>query len=407
MKWIRLACALASGLGLAAALPAAAQTAGWTVNPLGDYNGQSLYGADINNRGQVIANTTLIGGGTSVLFSGGLRTVLPEAGLTRAIRINNAGTVLGTQYRTSESSRTFTYANGGLTLLSAPDEIRGNAIDLNERGDVLMSSTNRTGYSSWLFDSSGRGSQLTAPGWSVVTGRQLNDSGQVLGTATRFDQWATADVVMHNGTMRELGNASLVEQGFVLNNRGQVGGIYWPENAPNSNRAAIFEPDGSITTMPTQSYIQETTLLNDRGQAVVHTLSMYYGSTSTVPTAHFYDGGVLTELDAGMGPGTMAVDLNELGQVLFSHRSSNDLFLWDHGVVTSLTGLLREQMPAGTTFGLSSESAGINDVGQILVNVQVGNTWSPYVITPVPEPEVMALMLAGLGMLALRRRRDV
>lgn len=406
MKWIRLACALASGLGLAAALPAAAQTAGWTVNPLGDYNGQSLYGADINNRGQVIANTTLIGGGTSVLFSGGLRTVLPEAGLTRAIRINNAGTVLGTQYRTSESSRTFTYANGGLTLLSAPDEIRGNAIDLNERGDVLMSSTNRTGYSSWLFDSSGRGSQLTAPGWSVVTGRQLNDSGQVLGTATRFDQWATADVVMHNGTMRELGNASLVEQGFVLNNRGQVGGIYWPENAPNSNRAAIFEPDGSITTMPTQSYIQETTLLNDRGQAVVHTLSMYYGSTSTVPTAHFYDGGVLTELDAGMGPGTMAVDLNELGQVLFSHRSSNDLFLWDHGVVTSLTGLLREQMPAGTTFGLSSESAGINDVGQILVNVQVGNTWSPYVITPVPEPEVMALMLAGLGMLALRRRRD-
>lgn len=406
MKWIRLACALASGLGLAAALPAAAQTAGWTVNPLGDYNGQSLYGADINNRGQVIANTTLIGGGTSVLFSGGLRTVLPEAGLTRAIRINNAGTVLGTQYRTSESSRTFTYANGGLTLLSAPDEIRGNAIDLNERGDVLMSSTNRTGYSSWLFDSSGRGSQLTAPGWSVVTGRQLNDSGQVLGTATRFDQWATADVVMHNGTMRELGNASLAEQGFVLNNRGQVGGIYWPENAPNSNRAAIFEPDGSITTMPTQSYIQETTLLNDRGQAVVHTLSMYYGSTSTVPTAHFYDGGVLTELDAGMGPGTMAVDLNELGQVLFSHRSSNDLFLWDHGVVTSLTGLLREQMPAGTTFGLSSESAGINDVGQILVNVQVGNTWSPYVITPVPEPEVMALMLAGLGMLALRRRRD-
>jgi hypothetical protein len=407
MKWIRLACALASGLGLAAALPAAAQDAGWTVNPLGDYNGQSLYGADINNRGQVIANTTLIGGGTSVLFSGGLRTVLPEAGLTRAIRINNAGTVLGTQYRTSESSRTFTFANGGLTLLSAPDEIRGNAVDLNERGDVLMSSTNRTGYSSWLFDSSGRGSQLTAPGWSVVTGRQLNDSGQVLGTATRFDQWATADVVMHNGTMRELGNASLVEQGFVLNNRGQVGGIYWPENAPNSNRAAIFEPDGSITTMPTQSYIQETTLLNDRGQAVVHTLSMYYGSTSTVPTAHFYDGGVLTELDAGMGPGTMAVDLNELGQVLFSHRSSNDLFLWDHGVVTSLTGLLREQMPAGTTFGLSSESAGINDVGQILVNVQVGDTWSPYVITPVPEPEVMALMLAGLGMLALRRRRDV
>jgi hypothetical protein len=407
MKWIRLACALASGLGLAAALPAAAQTAGWTVNPLGDYNGQSLYGADINNRGQVIANTTLIGGGTSVLFSGGLRTVLPEAGLTRAIRINNAGTVLGTQYRTSESSRTFTFTSGGLTLLSAPDEIRGNAVDLNERGDVLMSSTNRTGYSSWLFDSSGRGSQLTAPGWSVVTGRQLNDSGQVLGTATRFDQWATADVVMHNGTMRELGNASLVEQGFVLNNRGQVGGIYWPENAPNSNRAAIFEPDGSITTMPTQSYIQETTLLNDRGQAVVHTLSMYYGSTSTVPTAHFYDGGVLTELDAGMGPGTMAVDLNELGQVLFSHRSSNDLFLWDHGVVTSLTGLLREQMPAGTAFGLSSESAGINDVGQILVNVQVGNTWSPYVITPVPEPEVMALMLAGLGMLALRRRRDV
>ncbi|WP_140635763.1 PEP-CTERM sorting domain-containing protein [Methylibium rhizosphaerae] len=336
------------------------------------------------------------------------RTVLPEAGLTLAIRINNAGTVLGTQYRTSESSRTFTYANGGLTLLSAPDEIRGNAVDLNERGDVLLTSTNRTGYSSWLFDSSGRGSQLTAPGWSVVIGQQLNDSGQVLARATRFDQWGTtADIVMHNGTMSELGNASVVAQGFVLNNRGQVGGMYWPESAPNNNRAAIFEPDGSITTMPTQSYIQGTTLLNDRGQAVVHTRTMYYGSTSTVPTAHFYDGGVLTELDAGMGPGTMAVDLNELGQVLFWRNRSNDLLLWDHGVVTSLTGLLRAHMPVGTTFGLSSESAGINDAGQILVNVQVGNTWSPYVITPVPEPEVMALMLAGLGMLAVRRRRDV
>jgi hypothetical protein len=46
------------------------------------------------------------------------------------------------------------------------------------------------------------------------------------------------------------------------------------------------------------------------------------------------------------------------------------------------------------------DALGINDVGQIIASDQNGHV---YLISPVPEPAVAVMMLAGLGLLAVRR----
>ena len=51
-----------------------------------------------------------------------------------------------------------------------------------------------------------------------------------------------------------------------------------------------------------------------------------------------------------------------------------------------------------------ADATGINDRGQIIANASDGHA---YLLTPVPEPETYAMLLAGLSLMGLivRRRR--
>ena len=56
--------------------------------------------------------------------------------------------------------------------------------------------------------------------------------------------------------------------------------------------------------------------------------------------------------------------------------------------------------------GLNSASIVLNDLGQIALDtIMDDGTRGIFLLTPIPEPSLYALMLAGLGALAMVRQR--
>jgi hypothetical protein len=53
---------------------------------------------------------------------------------------------------------------------------------------------------------------------------------------------------------------------------------------------------------------------------------------------------------------------------------------------------------------VSTYLEGVNDAGWLTGNYAIGQDFFGFVAVPVPEPHTWALMLAGLGWLAVRRR---
>lgn len=149
--------------------------------------------------------------------------------------------------------------------------------------------------------------------------------------------------------------------------------------------------------------------INDAGQ--VTGLAYTTSSSPYLYHAFLYSNGAMTDLGTMGGISSAGYGINSAGQVvgsvLMGHdardRGINNAFLYSDGTMTNLNTLIDPS--SGWTL---SEARGINDAGQI-----VGWGVSPYggefhafLLTPVPEPETYALMLAGLGLIgAVARRR--
>ena len=121
----------------------------------------------------------------------------------------------------------------------------------------------------------------------------------------------------------------------------------------------------------------------------------------------------MTDLGTLGGTNSQALALNALGQVVgWSELAdgSQHAMLWDG---TSLIDLNSFLDPALVSDGwVLKEAAGINDHGAIVgtvINPLLGiNDGHAFLLSPVPEPETYAMLLAGLMLLGtMRYRRKV
>jgi probable HAF family extracellular repeat protein len=289
--------------------------------------------------------------------------------------INDSGQVAGTQGLLSyPPTAFFTGPNGvGKMYMSGLGGVGGNsASDINNIGQVVGSSYTASGDThAFITGPSGVGlTDLGTVGGSESAATAVNNSGQVAGYLYRSDDTGPhAFFADPNGA----GMVDLFAQkdeyssyAMAINDAGQVAGFF-----VTASSGSNYDGHAFITGANGVGITDLGTLLGtDDSQAYGINASGWVVGTSIIrpsePTGSYQMRAFIAGVD---GAGMM--DLTSFVNLANSHL----------------------------TF---SEARGINDLGQI---VALANDGHAYLLSPVPEPESYALMLAGLGLVGCFARR--
>jgi probable HAF family extracellular repeat protein len=319
----------------------------------------------INNAGQVVGISFLIGSGTShaVLWSGGSITSLDGLGpLNGAASINSSGQVVGDS--------------------STPGAQKVNTAVLWSAGTLTPTDLGAVGI---LRD--GRGSFAY----------DINDAGQVVGAG---DGGA---ILWSGGSATPLG-ALVGTDGLArgINNIGQAVGY---SRAADGLLHATLWSSGSIVDLGTPGEMSNANDINDMAQVVGYRyIPPISGDAVVVPV--LWNAGIPTDLPVLGGTNSSAYAINTAGSVVgYSYIGGvQRAMIWENGLPTDLNTVV-DGSGAGWTLNFAAD---INDVGQIVGygTNSLGQTRG-IVLTPIPEPGTYALMLVGLGLvgLALSRRK--
>lgn len=358
---LALACGPAFAQGYVALdLGAAVQGAGLTFQ---DWTARGL-----NNRGQVVGTvlTRLDSGWTVrrafVTGSNGVGiTLLGTLGGAHSFGndVNGSGQVAGFSYTSSDAHAFVTRPNAsGMTDLGTP------------------------GYYSYAFAVNDRGQ---------VTGQRVLPNGDLRAFLTGFGGTGLVDIAPLPGDAHTVG--------YDVNASGQVVGQ--SINAANSSYTAfVTGPNGAgLTNLGPFLYEggYSGIRINDIGQVV---RSIQVGTNINVALTGQNVSG-LTDLGTLGGRFGYANGLNNLGQVVgYSATVSGER----RAFVSALDGLslvdLNSLVALGST--VLVDATGINDLGQIVANTADGRA---FLLAPVPEPQALWLLAAGLVVLHLGARR--
>jgi probable HAF family extracellular repeat protein len=223
----------------------------------------------------------------------------------------------------------------------------------------------------------------------------VNASGVVVGEADDLDG-TFHPFIYANGAMTELGAASLVYgQAQGINDAGHVAG--GGQFTGTGYAHAFLYSDGQLRDLGTLGGPASFGFaVNDRGQVA---------GTSFIDDElehmFLYSDGLMQDIGSLGGPLTGTRALNNLGMVVGYSTYPGDqpgvvfskATLYQDGVVHDLNTLVDTQDGLWTL----TDAVAINDAQQILVNVctEFGDC-STALLTPVPEPGSLLLLVAGL-----------
>ncbi len=195
-------------------------------------------------------------------------------------------------------------------------------------------------------------------------GNDINDSGQVAGTADHPGGHPQHPLLWEDGVLTDLGTlGGCCAYGYDISNPGHVTGLSYV--ADGTYRAYVWEA-GVLTDLGALPGFEYSTAgaVNDAGQIVGYSSHTPWGGNADY-TAFLWQGGVMIDLHDTLPPGStwelmFANDINEAGQIVGHGHTPNDdyhAFLCHDGEVTDL----------GTLPDYDSSSAhSINNVGQLV-----------------------------------------
>jgi probable HAF family extracellular repeat protein len=204
----------------------------------------------INNRDQVVGYIDAFGGGhdQAFLWQDGVFTLLPGPADTdvEAVDVNDRGQVLLNLFRFSDNGsevRGVVWNDGAPTDIGTLGDRQTSPVAINNRGEVVGYTTDADGVVRPFVWSRGRMTDLLAGtaetrGWAAA----INDSGVVVGQA------GLRAVVWQGGWMTRVGPPAGTSEAVVVNNRGDVGGIYYADGtSPEAGVRAFSWRSGRLT----------------------------------------------------------------------------------------------------------------------------------------------------------------
>ncbi len=349
--------------------------------------GGSWYGSDFNSHGQYIGvQRPEVGPITSLIWQDGSCTRLGTLGgtATDARAINEAGLIVG-RSQTGET------------------DAWGHAI-----------------YRAFLWRE-GVMEDLGALGGRASLAWDINEAGQVVGSAETGDEPpgpyglpVSRGFLWEDGSMTDLGTLGGVSSSAVaINASGMVVGA---SGTDDGTFLPFVWVDGQMTALDLPPGLGSggASAVNDLGQVAG---ACFAESGEVVPVnsarAVLWNEGVAVRLEGLVGfESSSAADINNAGQVVGGAINYSQLnfraraVLWEDGHAYDLNGLIPpDAAPAELSWAIA-----IDDDGRILAQAwsnpfMIPQSGTVYLLTPVPEPHVMLMLIAGSAWVAGRQQR--
>lgn len=356
-------------IGFAAALalshPALAQS--WSITDLGTLGGATSVATAINNLGQVVGQADTATGSRAFLYTSGagMRDLGTFGGdYSYATGINDKGQVVGGAFTSGQAQvHAFVYSNGGGMLdlgamLGGDYAIQSSAAGINASGTIVGS----TG--------------LPGPGHAFA--------------------YSPSSGLQNLGAFGGVGAASTQSAAMAINASGQIvgrsdfGGI--------NSHAVLYNPGTGLQDLGT--FGGSTSLgvgINSVG-LVVGRAALANG----IDHAFLYMPGIgMSDIGASLGNGkaSVAAGINGAGIVVGGAEFTGSMAAFQYSTTTGLVDL-NSLLPSGSGWHLDLALA-INDSGQIVGRGTIGGQQRAFLLSPVPEPDAWATLIAGLGLLSL------